>query len=444
MKSPSPQFIKPWLPKSSPPSFVFKNATIIDPVTGTSTASQYIFTQNGTIAAITSDDTTLPAEASEATIIDVAGKYICPGLIDAHVHIAAAPGDSDFSKVMSTPEHVSMLRMTYVCRDILARGFTTVRDCGGAPYALKQATEEWLVPGPRLYISGHALSQTGGHGDFRSCHDHAQCVSGFVSGLGRVCDGVSACLATARDEIRRGADFIKIMGSGGVVSPTDRLEGKQFSPEEIRAVVLAASNHGTYVTCHAYSPDSIRIAIENGVKGIEHGNLIDEPTAKLMAEKGCFLTPTLVTYQTLADPALPQFLNEDSQAKNKKVLAMGINALKIAKKAGLTLCYGSDLLGPLGIYQTREFSIRSEALSNLDILQSATINPARMLGETNTLGQVKTGFKADLLILNSNPLDDITVFERQQQELVAVIKDGRVCLSRTPQLSGLLDAWKTF
>ncbi|KAF4468578.1 Amidohydrolase 1 [Fusarium albosuccineum] len=146
------------------------------------------------------------------------------------------------SKVMSTPEHVSMLRVTYVCRDILARGFTTVRDCDGAPYALKQATEEWLVPGPRLTINGHAQSQTGDHGDFRSCHDHAHRASGFVSGL------------------EEGADLIKIMSGGGVVSPTDRLEGKQFIPEEIHAVVLAASNHGT--------PDSIRLAIENGVKGI--------------------------------------------------------------------------------------------------------------------------------------------------------------------------------
>ncbi|KAK2666280.1 Metal-dependent hydrolase, composite domain superfamily [Fusarium oxysporum f. sp. vasinfectum] len=427
MASLSPLFIKPWLPKSHNPQYLFKNATVIDPVTGTSVSSQHVFVQRGIIAAISSDDTTLPAESSEATIVDVSGKYICPGLIDAHVHISAAPGDSDFSKAMSTPEHVSMLRMTYVCRDILARGFTTVRDCGGAPYALKQATEEWLVPGPRLFISGHALSQTGGHGDFRSCHDHTHCVSGFQETRFAGEQTLSRSWAVA-----------------GSSDPTDRLEGKQFSAEEIRAIVLAASNHGTYVTCHAYAPDSIRVAIENGVKGIEHGNLIDEPTAKLMAEKGCFLTPTLVTYQTLADPALPQFLNEDSQAKNKKVLDMGINTLKIAKNAGLTLCYGSDLLGPLGLYQTREFSIRSEALTNLDILQSATINPAKMLGETNTLGQVKTGFKADLLILNSNPLDDITVFERQEQELLAVIKDGRVCLSRTPKLSGLLDAWKTF
>ncbi|KAJ3522929.1 hypothetical protein NM208_g12658 [Fusarium decemcellulare] len=351
------------------------NATVIDPVTGTSTPAQHILAQNGTITAVVSDESALPSQVSEATTIDVSGKYICPGLIDGHVHISAAPSDTDFSKVKSTPEHMSMLHMTYVCRSILVRSFTTVRDCDGALYALSRP-EEWLVPGPRLFISGHAPSQTGGHGGFRNCHGHTHCASGFVSGFGRACNGVPACLATtARDEIRRGANFIKSMGSG--------------------------SNHGTYMTCHAYAPDSIRVVMENGVKGIEYGNLIDEPTAKLM------------------------LLNEDSQIKNRKVLYMGINTLKIAKEAGLTLCYGSDQLGPLGLYQTREFSIRSEGLSNIDILQSATINLARMIGETSTLVQAKTGSKADLLILNNNPLDDTTAFERQEEEVVAVIKDGR-------------------
>ena len=439
MASLSPHFIKPWLPKSPPPDYLLTNANVVDPLTGDIIPDATIFLSGGVIIAVTTEPF---SQENNAIKIDVAGKYVCPGLIDAHVHIGAAPGESDFGKVMTTPEHQAMLRMTYVCRSMLSRGFTTVRDCGGAPYALKQAVEEWLVPGPRLFLSGHALSQTGGHGDFRSPHDHCDCASGFVSGLGRICDGVPACLATARDEIRRGADFLKIMGSGGVVSPTDRLDGNQFSPEEIRAMVLVATNSRTYVTCHAYSPESIRIAVENGVKGIEHGNLLDEPTAKLMAEKGCFLTPTLVTYQTLADPALPQFLTGESQTKNKRVLEMGMKALKIAKEAGVTLCYGSDLLGPLGTYQLREFSIRSEVLSPLDILQSTTVNPARMMGEAENLGQVKTGFRADILILNKNPLEDITLFEREN-EVLAVIKEGRVCISRLPEVAGLLDAWKT-
>lgn len=434
----SEDFVKPWLPKSPVPKYVFVNARVVDTVAGKILADASVFLEDGSIAAVAYHGDKIEVSEDVETI-DLEGKYICPGLIDSHVHISAVPGEVDFRHVVATPEQEAMLRMTFVCRDMLSRGFTTVRDCGGAPYALKQACESWLVPGPRLYISGHALSQTGGHGDFRSAHDHSECVSGFVSGLGRVCDGVPECLRVARDELRCGADFIKIMGGGGVVSPTDRLMNVQFSPDEIQAMVMVAESAHTYVSCHAYTPESIQRAIKNGVKGIEHGNLIDRPTAKMMAEKGCFLTPTLVTYQTLGDPSIGQFLPADCAEKNKKVLDMGLEALKIAREEKVTLCYGSDLLGPLGRYQLREFGIRSQVLTPLEILQSATINPARMLGD-ESLGRIEPGCKADVLILNGNPLEDITILERNDKELMAVIKAGRVCRSRIPELRGLLDA----
>ncbi|KAI1094451.1 hypothetical protein F5B19DRAFT_58556 [Rostrohypoxylon terebratum] len=439
MRTPiSPSFVKPWLPRSPVPKHLFTNVNIIEVVVGTCVPKCSIYLKDGRIAAISTNGQKISAISPDTQEIDLNGKYICPGLIDCHVHISAVPGEIDVRQVMATPETLALLRMTYVCRDILCRGFTTVRDCGGAPYALKQACEEWLVVGPRLFISGHGISQTGGHGDFRSAYDQSDCACGVTSGLSRVCDGASACIATARDELRRGADFIKIMGSGGVVSPTDRLENIQFSPEEIRAFVLAARNNHTYVTCHAYTPESIRIAIENGVRGIEHGNLIDRATAREMARRGCYLTPTLVTYQTLADPALPGFLPPENVDKNEKVLSRGLEALRIAKEEGVPMCYGTDLLGPLGTYQSREFGIRSAVLTPLDILQSATVTPARMLSQ-ETLGQVKVGFEADILILNNNPLEDITVFERHETEVLAVIKGGRICSSRIAGLDGLLD-----
>jgi imidazolonepropionase-like amidohydrolase len=434
----SEQFVKPWLPKAASPRYLFTDAKVIDPVTAKVHVNSSILIENGHISTVAFGGEKVKISGDIRTY-SLKDKYVCPGLIDSHVHISAVPGELDFRHVVATPEQEAILRMTFVCRDMLCRGFTTVRDCGGAPYALKQACDSWLVPGPRLFISGHALSQTGGHGDFRSAHDHSDCASGFVSGLGRVVDGVPECMRVTRDELRRGADFIKIMGGGGVVSPTDGLMNKQFSPEEIRAMVMVAENAHTYVTCHAYTPESIQIAIENGVKGIEHGNLIDRATAKMMAERNCFLTPTLVTYQTLGDPSLPQFLPAESSEKNKIVLAMGLEALKIAKEEGLTLCYGSDLLGPLGQYQLKEFGIRSQILTPLDILQSATINPAKMLRQDDALGRIQPGYKADILILNSNPLEDISVFERPEQELMAVIKDGRICRSRLPGLGGLLD-----
>ena len=435
----SENFVKPWLPKSPVPRLLFTNAKIIDTVKGKVYANSSVLLQAGKISKVAHDGDEIET-AGDIQAIDLHGKYICPGLIDSHVHIAAVPGTPDLRQVIETPEQEALLRMTFVCRDMLSRGFTTVRDCGGAPYALKQACESWLVPGPRIFISGHALSQTGGHGDFRSAHDHSNCAGGFVSGLGRLCDGVPECLRVARDELRQGADFIKIMAGGGVASPTDRLMDKQFSPEEIRAIVSVANNAHTYVTCHAYTPESIYIAIKNGVKGVEHGNLIDRRIAKMMAEHNCFLTPTLITYQTLADPRLPQFLPPDARIKNEKVLAAGLEALKIAKEEGVVMCYGSDLLGPLGAYQLQEFGIRSQMLTPLEILQSATVNPAKMLGQ-ESLGRLEPGCEADVLILGSNPLEDITVFERHEQELLAVVRGGRVCRSKLPGLNGLLDAF---
>jgi imidazolonepropionase-like amidohydrolase len=419
-----------------PKSYLFTEANIVDPVKGNINLNAAVYISGGRIISIAYDGVVnVPADTQT---IALKGKYLCPGLTDAHVHISAVPGEVDFRHVVSTPEQQALVRMTFVCRDMLRRGFTTARDCGGAPYALKQACEEWLILGPRLFIAGHALSQTGGHGDFRSAHDHTECISGFVSGLGRVCDGVPECLRVARDELRCGADFIKVMAGGGVVSPTDGLLNLQFSPEEIQALVRVADNAKTYVTCHAYTPESIKIAIENGVKGIEHGNLLDQETAELMAEKGVYLTPTLVTYNTLADPSIPQFLTAGSNQKNVKVLNAGFQSLRIAKAAGVTMCYGSDLLGPLGKYQCDEFGLRSKVLPALDILRSATINPARMMGLENS-GRIQEGFWADLLVLNSNPLEDITVLQRYDSELLAVIKEGRFCHSKLPDITGLLD-----
>lgn len=429
-------FVKPWLPTTPPKSYLFTDANIVDPVEGKIHQNAAVYISGGNIITVAYDGIIrVPAETKT---IDLGGKYLCPGLTDAHVHISAVPGEVDFRHVVSTPEQQALTRMTFVCRDMLRRGFTIARDCGGAPYALKQACEEWLIAGPRLYIAGHALSQTGGHGDFRSAHDHKECVSGFVSGLGRICDGIPECLRVARDELRCGANFIKIMAGGGVVSPTDGLSNLQFSPEEIQALVQVAGNGKTYVTCHAYTPESIKIAIENGVKGIEHGNFLNQETAEMMAAKDVYLTPTLVTYHTLADPSLPQFLTAESVQKNVKVLNAGFQSLRIAKAAGVNMCYGSDLLGPLGTYQCREFGLRSKVLPALDILRSATINPARMMG-LKKAGQIQEGMWADMLVLKNNPLEDITVLERHESELLAVIKGGRFCYSKLPHITGLLD-----
>jgi imidazolonepropionase-like amidohydrolase len=237
-------------------------------------------------------------------------------------------------------------------------------------------------------------------------------------------------MQAVREEIRTGVDFIKIMGSGGVSSPTDKIDHLQFTGAEIRAMVECAANAGTYVTAHAYTSKAIRHCIENGARGIEHGNFLDVPTAQLMAKLGCYLTPTLITYSEMASEKWAGFLPHDLARKNAQVLESGLQALKIAADNGVTICYGSDLLGPLGQAQAGEFGLRAQVLTPLQIMQSATINPARMIGREASLGQVQPGFEADILVTTINPLDDVTVFDDAEKNIMMVMKEGRLMKSR--------------
>ncbi|KAJ5974367.1 hypothetical protein N7481_011577 [Penicillium waksmanii] len=424
--------IKPW--KLQPQKTrVLVNATIIDPVKGELIPNASVKISGSQIVGISTDgSSTLREDVPEEGIVDLEGKYICPGLIDCHVHIAVVPGEADLRAYKDMTERISLLRQPHVLKTMLSRGFTSIRDCGGASGAMKEAVEEGVLPGPRMFIAGFALSQTGGHGDMRGPHDEQLCCGGSVSGISRIVDGPAECYKYARDELRKGADFIKIMGGGGVASPTDRIEHVQFSDEEIKAIVTVAKNAGTYVTSHRYTPQAIQQAINLGVRGIEHGNLIDLETAKLMAEKGVFLTPTLIAHVMSKQM---NFLPADGAAKNDEVLEKGLRAMKMAVDCGVTVCFGSDLLGPMHFAQSKEFSVRSKILTPLQILQSATINAARLVMQEDRLGQIREGFVADLLVLDRNPLEDITVLDRAEETILSVIKDGRVFESRVEGLN---------
>jgi imidazolonepropionase-like amidohydrolase len=425
------RIIKPW--KLEPPkTLVFVNATIIDPVEGQLIPNATVRISGGKIAQIdTTGSETVKEGVDSSDIIDLSGKYLCPGLIDCHVHIAVTPGETDLRAYQDMTERISLLRQPHVLKTMLERGFTSVRDCGGASLAMKEAIEEGVVPGPRLFIAGFALSQTSGHGDMRGAHTSEICCGGSISGISRIVDGPAECYKFAREELRQGADFIKIMGGGGVASPTDRIEHVQFSEEEIKAIVTVAQNAGTYVTSHSYTPRAIQQAIKLGVRGIEHGNLIDLETAQLMAEKKAFLTPTLIAHVMSKQM---NFLPAESAAKNDEVLEKGLRAMKMAVDVGVTVCFGTDLLGPMHFAQSKEFSVRSKVLTPIQILRSATINAARLLMQEDRLGQVKEGFAADLLILNANPLEDITILDRSEQNILGVVKDGRVMTSRWEKL----------
>ncbi|KAK5698955.1 hypothetical protein LTR97_006604 [Elasticomyces elasticus] len=435
--------IKPWV-QGPQKRYRLVDCSLIDPKDGQVYEHVTVDLKDGLIHRMTKlskwpspgDEALSWTSNEQITIVNLDGKFLCPGLIDCHVHLATPPGEDGLRDTMNQDPTTSLLRQPYLAHQMLKRGFTSVRDCGGAGLALKEAFAEGLYPGPRLFISGHGISQTGGHGDLRSARDSEYaCCGGNTRGLGRVADGVEQCLHAAREELRSGADFIKIMVSGGVVSPTDRLTNTQYTAEEIRAFCRVASDAGTYVTAHAYTPAAIRIALENGVSGIEHGNLIDEPTAKLMAEKGAFLTPTLITYKAMASKEFGSFLPPSIAEKNMQVLSAGLKSIQIADQAGVPMCYGTDLLGPLQVKQTGEFTLRREAgLSALKVLQSATVNAAYRLQQYEKLGRLKEGYFADMLILNANPLEDIEVLDRPAKHLLAVFKDGRVMESRWSKL----------
>ncbi|KAF2758090.1 amidohydrolase [Pseudovirgaria hyperparasitica] len=420
--------LKPWL-RPAPRPYILQNASIVDVAHGSIRANVDVTIIRGKIHSITPSSFPSPPRTGYIQI-DCTSLYLCPGLIDCHVHLVATPGFDNLAAAFGNPESVSLLRQPYVCAQMLHRGFTTVRDCGGAHTAIKEAIEDGVFPGPRLFIAGHALSQSGGHADFRNKHDLSACCGGAHAGLGRVCNGVAQCMQAVREEIRCGSDFIKIMGSGGVSSPTDKISHLQFTPKEIRAMVNCAKNAGTYVTAHAYTPAAIRHCIENGVQGIEHGNFLDKETAVLMAEHEAFLTPTLVTYDQMAAPAWEGFLPRSEQSKNTEVLEAGLEALKIASEAGVKMCFGTDLLGPLGAAQTHEFALRSKVLTPLEVLRSATLNAASMMDQTNSLGQVEVGFEADILFLASNPLDNVKILDAPETYVKGVMKEGRVYKSR--------------
>ncbi|SCW00759.1 LAFE_0C11364g1_1 [Lachancea fermentati] len=421
--------VAPWRPKALE-CYCIINTNLIDVISGTTHSGAYIFVEKGIISRVEYEsEIPVSVDTENYKVIDGSGKYVTPGLFDNHVHIASVAGDADLMKLMLMPKSVGLLRIRYTLEAALARGFTTVRDCGGAEGFLKTEIYQGSLKGPRLITCGHAISQTGGHGDLRfgnlpaSAFDSCTCHLGQV---GVIADGVPECYRVAREEFRRGADFIKIMAGGGVASPTDKISNRQFCEDEISALVRVADTYHTYATAHAYTSEAIKTCVKLGVKGIEHGNLLDEEAAELMAKNDCYLTPTLVTYKVMASDQFSRFLGPENSRKNAEVLQKGMEALKIAQDKNVKICFGSDLLGPLYGYQTQEFFIRGKAQTAQQVLLSATVTPAEMNGLGDKLGQIKVGFIADLLLMNSNPLEDITVLDEPETNLVLVMKEGRI------------------
>jgi len=357
-------------------------------------------------------------------VIDLGGRVLMPGLIDAHVHLIATT--ADLGSIGNDPASLTAMRGGRIAEGMLQRGFTTVRDAGGADWGMAMAIEEGLIAGPRLFYSGRVLSQTGGHGDSRPrVYDWEGCQCCLPSAqFTAIADGVDEVRKAARTELRRGATQIKIMASGGVASPTDPIWNLQYSEEEIAAAVWEATSWRTYVMAHAYTPEAISRCIRLGVRSIEHGNLIDRASLELMREKDAWLVPTLVTYNSLhkygADYGLPPV----SVAKVDDVRIQGLEALALAHEMGANIGLGTDLLGGMHKDQSNEFTIRAQVMPAVDVLRSATSQNAKLLNMEGELGIVAPGALADLIAVNGNPLDEISCLDGQGEALDLILKGG--------------------
>lgn len=402
-------------------SLLITHAHLLEPETGELTDASWLQVADGRIA--DSGTGRPPAVPDGTAVIDAAGATVLPGLIDAHVHILLTTMDPH--EALSWTPGYATVRALAEAERMLRRGFTTVRDVGGADYGMARAIEEGLAVGPRLIFGGKALSQTGGHGDLRPAGDETLPCCQATPNFARIADGVDAVRHAARDEFRKGAHHLKMLLSGGVASPLDEVSAVQYSDDEMRAAVQEADNHNRYLTVHAYHGRGVNRALQAGARCVEHGNLIGDDTIALLVEKDAFLVPTLVTYEQMYRFGKQAGLPEASRRKVADVRDGGLVALEKAHRAGVNIVYGSDLLGPLHSAQLEEFTLRAQVQPPVAIIRAATVTAARLLGMTGQIGTLRPGAHADLLIVDGNPLDDVAILTDPNRRLRYVVRAGQ-------------------
>ncbi|MBI5717265.1 MAG: amidohydrolase family protein [Burkholderiales bacterium] len=373
-------------------------------------------------------------EAPGATVIDAGGRSLLPGLIDAHVHVVAA--SHDLVGLAMQPASLVGAEASRIMREMLHRGFTTVRDAAGADAGLQEAQQRGLYEGPRLFVAGFPISQTGGHADMRPRGVRGRgsreffCACAGIGLVGAIADGVGEVRRAVREQVRTGANQIKIMAGGGISSPSDPLEGTQFSLEELRAAVEEAEAANLYAMAHAYSPRAVTRAVEAGVRSIEHGNLIDEATARVMKRHGAYLVPTLSTYAALADEGGRLGWSASMLDKLGQVKGRGLDAVRFARAEGVPVVFGTDLLGHMHARQNGEFRIRSEVQPPLEILQGATWTAAQLMRQEAHIGRVARGAFADLLLVDGDPERDLGMLAEPGRGVRWLMQGGRTVIDR--------------
>ena len=402
-------------------AIVFRNCRIVDAAAPEPREGFDVLAEGERIREVSD----IPIKTAEAVEIDVGGRVLMPGLIDCHVHVTLS--ELNIFALDAEPLTHMSAQAAVIMKGMLDRGFTTVRDAAGADWGLQKAVESGLMPGPRLFISGQALSQTGGHGDFRRRTQGIEpCACGnALTNLTRIADGVTEVRRAARDELRKGANQIKVMVSGGVLSPNDPIDNKQYSAEELSAIVEEAAAWHTYVLAHAYTPEAIVHAIECGVRSIEHGNLIDDAAAAAMAASDAALVPTLAAYEATDRHGKELGLPGSAMEKLHAVLDRGLGAIEIAARAGVKVGFGTDLLGATHHYQSLGLTIQAEAQTAHGVIVAATATNAAILGREGDLGTVAAGALADLLVVDGDPLADLGLLDGQGAHLPVIMQGGR-------------------
>lgn len=405
---------------------LFRNARLFDGWSEELREGCDIWIEDGVVREIA--DSNLPVRQSDVDVIDCAGRFVMPGMIDAHVHVYAA--SVNLPRIIHLPKTYTAHFASRFLKACLDRGFTTVRDVGGGDVGLASALRDGLVTGPRFFYGGRIVSQTGGHGDMRmgdsDLPEHGFCACAAHTDIfAIVADGVDAVRWAAREELRRGASHIKIMASGGISSPTDPLDRCQYSDDEIRAVVDEATRMGKYVAAHCHPAESIRRSVELGVRSIEHASIIDDETARIVAEHGAFTVPTLAIMFGLVDEGPRLGFPEVGMQKLHMLTDHLLQGLDTMKRAKVKMGFGTDLVGEMHTRQADEFELRSRVLPPIDILRSACAVNAELIGQEGRLGCLTEGSFGDLLVVDGDPLKDISVLGGVGERLDVIFGQSR-------------------
>lgn len=409
-------------------SLLFKNARVFDGTNADCAEGMWLRVADGLIQELS--DTPLAAP-DDTRVMDCAGRTLMPGLIDCHVHAFAS--DVAVAKIDAMGEAYRTAHAVRMLGHALDCGFTTVRDIGGGNHSLWRALADGLVRGPRYLYSGKILSMTGGHGDMRQIEERPRyesvcgCAgSPLANTFAVIADGVDACIRATREELRQGAHCIKIMGSGGVASPTDPIWMNQYREDEIRAIVNECAERRSYVSAHCHPASAVRRCVEFGVRSIEHGTLIDDETARFVAERGAYIVPTMSIIFALVEQGRSLGFPPQSQAKVEQVFHQAIAGLDAMRRAGVKVCYGTDLLGRTYTDQCREFTLRSEVFTPLEILRQATSTAAEMMMMQGQIGCIAPGAQADLLLVDGDPLADVGLLAANGQHLRGIVRGGEL------------------